>query len=159
VFLLLGGRGAGKTRTAAELVRYWVESGQARRVGLIGATAADYRGTMILGPSGILSISPPWFRPKFEPSKRRPTWPNGATAIRLSSEEPERARGLQFDRLWADELCAWAYPQRMFCPWSCSTFCSDAERRSRASRMARLPRSDLLREFEVLTLPALDFGV
>jgi hypothetical protein len=114
VFLLLGGRGAGKTRTAAELVRHWVESGQARYVGLVGATAADYRDTMILGPSGILSISPPWFRPRFEPSKRRLTWPNGAIAICLSSEEPERARGLQFDRLWADELCAWAYPERMW---------------------------------------------
>jgi hypothetical protein len=112
VFLLLGGRGAGKTRTAAELVRHWVETGQARRIGLIGATAADVRDTMIQGPSGILSISPPWSRPRFEPSKRRLSWPNGALAICLSSEEPERARGLQFDRLWADELCAWSYPQR-----------------------------------------------
>jgi hypothetical protein len=114
VFLLLGGRGAGKTRTAAELVRHWVETGQARRIGLIGATAADVRDTMIEGPSGIVSISPPWFLPRFEPSKRRLTWPNGAMAICLSSEEPERARGPQFDRLWADELCAWQYPQRMW---------------------------------------------
>jgi hypothetical protein len=114
VFLLLGGRGAGKTRTAAELVRHWVETGQAGRIGLIGATAADVRDTMIEGPSGILSISPPWCRPRFEPSKRRLTWPGGAIAICLSSEEPERARGLQFDRLWADELCAWQYPQRMW---------------------------------------------
>jgi hypothetical protein len=111
VFLLLGGRGAGKTRTAAELVRHWVETGQARRIGLIGATADDVRDTMLEGPSGILSISPPWSRPRFEPSKRRLSWPNGALAIGLSSAEPERARGLQFDRLWADELCAWAYPQ------------------------------------------------
>jgi phage terminase large subunit-like protein len=114
VFLLLGGRGAGKTRTAAELVRHWVETGLARRIGLIGATAADVRDTMIQGPSGILSISPPWALPRFEPSKRRLSWPNGALAICLSSEEPERARGLQFDRLWADELCAWSYPQRMW---------------------------------------------
>src|SRR6516162_5865545 len=103
VFLLLGGRGAGKTRTAAELVRHWVETGQARRIGLIGATADDVRDTMLQGPSGILSISPPWAMPKFEPSKRRLSWPNGAMAICLSSAEPERARGLQFDRLWADE--------------------------------------------------------
>jgi phage terminase large subunit-like protein len=114
VFLLLGGRGAGKTRTAAELVRHWVEGGQARRIGLIGATAADVRDTMIQGPSGILSISPPWLMPRFEPSKRRLSWPNGAVALCLSSEEPERARGLQFDRLWADELCAWSYPERMW---------------------------------------------
>src|SRR5262245_48068626 len=64
VFLLLGGRGAGKTRTAAELVRHWVETSQARRIGLIGATAADVRDTMIPGPSGILSISPPWALPR-----------------------------------------------------------------------------------------------
>src|SRR5439155_12915332 len=100
VFLLLGGRGAGKTRTAAELVRAWVETGQARRIGLIGATAADVRDTMIEGPSGILTISPPWCRPRYESSKRRLTWPSGALAICLSSEEPERARGLQFCRLW-----------------------------------------------------------
>ena len=113
-WLLLGGRAAGKTRTAAELVRHWAESGQARRIGLIAATAADYRDTMIQGPSGILTIAPPWNRPRFEPSKRRLTWPNGAIAICLSADQPERARGLQFDRLWCDELCAWPYPQRMW---------------------------------------------
>lgn len=113
-WLLLGGRAAGKTRTAAELVRHWAESGQARRIGLVAATAADYRDTMIQGPSGILAIAPPWNRPRFEPSKRRLTWPNGAVAICLSADQPERARGLQFDRLWCDELCAWQYPARMW---------------------------------------------
>jgi hypothetical protein len=113
-WLLLGGRAAGKTRTAAELVRHWAESGQARRIGLVAPTAADYRDTMIQGPSGILSIAPPWNRPKYEPSKRRLTWPNGAIAICLSADQPERARGLQFDRLWCDELCAWQYPSRMW---------------------------------------------
>jgi hypothetical protein len=113
VFLLLGGRGAGKTRTAAELVRHWVETGCARHVGLIGATAADVRDTMVQGPSGLLSIAPPWSRPRFEPSKRRLSWPNGAMAICLSSEEPERARGLQFDHIWADELCCLAAGTRV----------------------------------------------
>jgi hypothetical protein len=113
-WLLLGGRAAGKTRSAAELVRHWAESGQARRIGLVAPTAADYRDTMIQGPSGLLAIAPPWDRPKFEPSKRRLTWPNGAMAICLSADQPERARGLQFDRLWCDELCAWQYPQRMW---------------------------------------------
>lgn len=113
-WLLLGGRAAGKTRAAAELVRYWVESGQARRIGLVAPTAADYRDTMIQGPSGLLAVAPPWNRPRFEPSKRRLTWPNGAVAICLSADQPERARGLQFDRLWCDELCAWQYPARMW---------------------------------------------
>jgi phage terminase large subunit-like protein len=113
-WLLLGGRAAGKTRTAAELVRYWAESGKARRIGLVAPTAADYRDTMIQGPSGLLAIAPPWNRPRFEPSKRRLTWPNGAIAICLSADQPERARGLQFDHLWCDELCAWTYPSRMW---------------------------------------------
>jgi hypothetical protein len=113
-WLLLGGRAAGKTRSAAELVRHWVESGQARRIGLVAPTAADYRDTMIEGPSGLLAIAPPWNRPRFEPSKRRLTWPNGSVAICLSADQPERARGLQFDRLWCDELCAWQYPSRMW---------------------------------------------
>jgi len=113
-WLLLGGRAAGKTRTAAELVRHWAESGLASRIGLVAPTAADYRDTMIQGPSGILTIAPPWNRPRYEPSKRRLTWPNGAIAICLSADQPERARGLQFDRLWCDELCAWQYPQRMW---------------------------------------------
>ena len=82
----LGGRAAGKTRSAAELVRYWAESGQARRIGLVAPTAADYRDTMIQGPSGLLAIAPPWNRPRFEPSKRRLTWPNGAVAICLSAD-------------------------------------------------------------------------
>jgi hypothetical protein len=112
-WLLLGGRAAGKTRTAAEWVRDEVRRG-ARRIGLVAPTAADYRDTMIQGPSGLLAIAPPWDRPRFEPSKRRLTWPNGAVAICLSADRPERSRGLQFDRLWCDELCAWGYPQRMW---------------------------------------------
>src|SRR5262249_29145636 len=99
--LVGGGGGAATPGPAAARARPWGETGQARRIGLIGATAADVRDTMIQGPSGILSVSPPWSRPRFEPSKRRLSWPGGALAICLSSEEPERARGLQFARLWA----------------------------------------------------------
>ena len=128
-WLLLGGRAAGKTRSAAELVRHWAESGEARRIGLVAPTAADYRDTMIAGPSGLLAIAPPWNRPKFEPSKRRLTWPNGAIAICLSADQPERARGLQFDRLWCDELCAWSYPQRM---WETVLLCLRLGNRPRA---------------------------
>jgi hypothetical protein len=76
-WLLLMGRGAGKTRSAAEWVRHRVESGAARRLALVGATAADVRDTMVDGESGILAISPPWFRPRYEPTRRRLTWPNG----------------------------------------------------------------------------------
>ena len=128
-WLLLGGRAAGKTRTAAELVRRWAESGEARRIGLVAATAADYRDTMIQGPSGLLTIAPPWNRPRYEPSKRRLVWPNGAIALCLSADQPERARGLQFDRLWCDELCAWRHPRRM---WETVLLCLRLGERPRA---------------------------
>ena len=112
-WLLLMGRGAGKTRSAAEWVRHRVESGAARRIALVGATAADVRDTMVDGESGILAISPPWFRPRYEPSRRRLTWPNGARATTFSADEPDRLRGPQHDAAWLDELAAFRYPEAM----------------------------------------------
>jgi phage terminase large subunit-like protein len=109
-WLLLMGRGAGKTRAAAEWVRRRVESGAARRLALVGATAADVRDTMVDGESGLLAISPPWFRPRYEPTKRRLTWPNGARATTFSADEPDRLRGPQHDAAWLDELAAFRYP-------------------------------------------------
>lgn len=111
IWLLLAGRGAGKTRAAAEWVRSMVESGQARNVALVGATASDVRDTMVEGCSGLLSISSSWNRPTYEPSKRRITWLNGATATMFSSEEPDRLRGPNIDLAWADELGSWQNQQ------------------------------------------------
>ncbi len=74
---------------------------------LIAPTAADIRDVMVDGPSGLIHVAPPWSRPRFESSKRRVEWPNGARAVCLSGEEPERARGLNIDTLWADELACW----------------------------------------------------
>lgn len=111
VFLLLAGRGFGKTRSGAELVREWVERGQCRRLALVAPTAADARDVIVEGESGILAISPPWFMPVYEPSKRRLTWPNGAMATLYSADEPRRLRGPQHDGAWADELAAWQYPE------------------------------------------------
>jgi phage terminase large subunit-like protein len=109
-WLILAGRGFGKTRTGAEYVMARVTSGEARRIALIGPTAADVRDTMIeTGPGSILKNSPPWNMPHYEPSKRRLTWPNGATATSFSADEPERLRGPQFDTVWADELGAWRF--------------------------------------------------
>jgi phage terminase large subunit-like protein len=112
-WLLLMGRGAGKTRAAAEWVRLRVESGASRRLALVGPTAADVRDTMVEGDSGILAISPPWFRPEYQPSLRRLTWPNGARATTFSADEPERLRGPQHDAAWLDELASWRYPSAM----------------------------------------------
>lgn len=81
------------------------------RGALIGPTAADVRDVMVEGESGILAISPPWFRPVYEPSKRRLTWPNGAIATTYSADEPERLRGPQHSWAWCDELAAWRYPE------------------------------------------------
>ena len=99
------------TRTGAEWVRHLAESGEARRIALVAPTSTDARDVMIEGESGILSISPSWARPKYEPSKRRLTWPNGAIATAYSADEPERLRGPQHELAWVDELAAWRYPQ------------------------------------------------
>lgn len=107
-WLLLAGRGFGKTRTGAEWVRDQVQNHGRRRLCIISPTAADARDVVVEGESGILSISPPWFMPVFEPTKRRLTWPNGAIATLYSAEEPERLRGPQFDSAWLDEIAAWA---------------------------------------------------
>lgn len=111
IWLLLAGRGFGKSRTGAEFIREEVENGYRGRVHLIGPTAADVRDVMVEGDAGILAISPPWAMPKYEPSKRRLTWPNGAIGTTFSAEEPERLRGPQCGLLWGDEVGAWRFPE------------------------------------------------
>lgn len=111
VWLLLAGRGFGKTRTGAELVRARLGARQARRIALVAPTAADARDVMVEGESGLLAIAPPRDRPLYEPSKRRVTWPNGAVATLFSADEPGRLRGPQHDFAWCDELAAWRYPE------------------------------------------------
>jgi phage terminase large subunit-like protein len=111
IWLLLAGRGFGKTRTGAELIRARVAARTARRLALVAPTAADARGVMVEGESGILAISPWWDRPHYEPSKRQLTWPNGAIATFYSADEPERLRGPQHDAAWCDELTSWRYPE------------------------------------------------
>src|ERR1700726_2183153 len=107
VWAYVAGRGAGKTWAGARWVQHPVEGG-AMKVGcLIAPPAAEIRDVMVEGQSGLLAVAPPWCRPRFEPSKRRVVWPNGARAVCLSGEEPERARGLNVDTLWADELACW----------------------------------------------------
>jgi phage terminase large subunit-like protein len=108
VWLLLAGRGFGKTRSGAEWVRAQVSAGAAKRIALVAPTAADARDVMIEGESGLLAIAPSDDRPLYEPSKRRLSWPNGAVATLFSADEPERLRGPQFDAAWCDELAAWS---------------------------------------------------
>ncbi|MEQ8587657.1 MAG: terminase family protein [Thalassobaculaceae bacterium] len=109
VWLILAGRGFGKTRTGAEWVRELAESGRAGRIALVGETGADARDVMVEGESGLLACCPPWARPLYEPSKRRVTWPNGAAATCFSADDPDQLRGPQFDAAWADEIAKWRY--------------------------------------------------
>ena len=109
VWLLIAGRGFGKTRSGAEWVRARIEGGLARRVALVAPTASDAREVMIEGESGLVAIARAGFAPRYEPSRRRLVWPNGATATAFSAEEPERLRGPQHDAAWCDELAAWPY--------------------------------------------------
>jgi phage terminase large subunit-like protein len=109
-WLILAGRGWGKTRSGAEWVREQVESGRCRRFALVAETAADARNVMVEGESGILAISPPSFRPIYEPSKRLLTWPNGAVATTYSGDESNQLRGPQHDGAWADEPAKWKQP-------------------------------------------------
>lgn len=112
-WVCMGGRGAGKTRAGAEWVRAKVEGsgpgddGDARRVALIGETFDQVREVMIFGESGIMACTPPDRRPKWEATRRRLVWPNGAVAYAISAHEPEALRGPQFDLAWADELGKW----------------------------------------------------
>jgi phage terminase large subunit-like protein len=109
IWMYLAGRGAGKTRAAAEWVREEAKhttTGQ-RRFALVARTAADVRDVIVEGESGIMNVSPPSERPLYEPSKRRLTWPNGNTATCFTADEPDSLRGPQFTHAWGDEVAAW----------------------------------------------------
>jgi phage terminase large subunit-like protein len=109
IWLFLGGRGAGKTRSGAEWIAAEAASGRMRRIGLIGATRADARAVMVEGESGLLAVTP---GVTFEPSNNRLIWPGGKRiATLLSAEEPDSFRGHQFDGIWGDEFAKWREPQ------------------------------------------------
>ena len=120
VWLVMGGRGAGKTRTGAEWVRGLAlglpgfSHAPVGRIALVGETAADVRDVMIEGVSGLLAIHARDERPTWEPSRRRLAWPNGATAQTFSAEDPESLRGPQFECAWLDELAKWRHAEETF---------------------------------------------
>ncbi|MDP1912638.1 DNA-packaging protein [Brevundimonas sp.] len=106
-WLVLGGRGGGKTRAGAEWVADRARAGG--RIALVGQSLHDVREVMIEGPSGVRAL--PRYglggRPRWEASRRRLVWPNGAVGMAFSAEDPESLRGPQFGAAWADEWCAW----------------------------------------------------
>jgi phage terminase large subunit-like protein len=119
-WLILAGRGFGKTRVGAETVRKWVcgdsplSPGRCSRIALVAETAADARDVMVLGESGILACHPKDFRPEWSPTNRCLTWPNGAKAWTYNATEPDQLRGPQHDGAWTDELAKFRYAQEIW---------------------------------------------
>lgn len=109
-WLILAGRGFGKTRTGAETVRAWIESGRAKRVCLLAHTLDEGRAVMVEGNSGLLSVCPPWNRPIFKADQNQLVWPSGAIATLYSALSYEKLRGPQFDGAWVDELAKFPSP-------------------------------------------------
>ena len=134
-WVILGGRGAGKTRAGAEWVRSMVEGprprdrGRASRLALVGETHEQVREVMIFGDSGIMTCSPPDRRPEWIAGRRMLVWPNGATAMAVSAHDPEVLRGPQFDGAWVDELAKWKKGQEA---WDMLQFCLRLGERPRA---------------------------
>ena len=125
-WLILGGRGSGKTRSGAEWVRGLAlgkppfAARPVTRIALVGETLQDARAVMIDGPSGLLAIHPAAERPAYNASRRELVWPNGAVAQLFSADDPESLRGPQFGAAWADELAKW---RRADEAWDMLQFC------------------------------------
>lgn len=119
-WLILAGRGFGKTRVGAETIRSWVcgdtplSKGRYNRIALVAETAADARDVIVEGESGLLAIHPKDFRPVYEKTNRKLTWPNGAVAFTYNATEPDQLRGPQHDAAWIDELAKFKYVQETF---------------------------------------------
>ena len=115
LWLMLGGRGAGKTRTGSEWIRGIAlglpdfSVAPMGRIALIGETFSDARNVMVEGPAGILAVHARHERPTWSPSLRKLEWPNGAVAHVFSAEDPDSLRGPQFEAAWADELAKWKH--------------------------------------------------
>lgn len=107
VWMLLAGRGFGKTRTGAEWVRAFAEATPGARIALVAASLYEARQVMVEGESGLLAIAPAARRPDYESSLRRLTWPNGAVATLYSAAEPDSLRGPEHAAAWCDEIAKW----------------------------------------------------
>lgn len=133
-WLVMGGRGAGKTRTGAEWVRGLAlglspyADRPVGRIAIVATTMQDLREVMVEGVSGLLAIHPNRERPVWSASRRRLEWPNGAIAQGFSAEEPESLRGPQFEAAWCDELGKWTYAEAAFDQLQFSLRLGDAPR-------------------------------
>lgn len=107
LWLVMAGRGFGKTRAGAEWVRAVAEEDAGARIALVAASLHEARSVMVEGESGLMAVCPPGIRPRYEPSLRRIVWPNGAQALLYSAAEPEALRGPQHSHAWCDEIAKW----------------------------------------------------
>ncbi|MBO9669961.1 MAG: DNA-packaging protein [Sphingobium sp.] len=108
-WLIMAGRGFGKTRAGAEWVRGVAEHDGAARIALVGASLHDARSIMVEGESGLLAVAPADWRPQWLPSLRELRWPNGARAQIFGAADPETLRGPQHSHGWADEIGKWPH--------------------------------------------------
>ncbi len=109
IWVIMAGRGFGKNWTGANwLINEHIQK-RAKNSAIIAATSADLRRFCIDGPSGILALAPPWFRPEYKPATSKLIWPDGAITSLFTSEIPDRLRGPNLDKVWCDELAAWRY--------------------------------------------------
>ena len=113
-WLILGGRGAGKTRAGAEWVRSIAAGDPRARIALIGETEHEAREVMVEGVSGVLAVHPQHARPQWIATRRRLQWRNGAVAQVFSAEDPESLRGPQFSAAWCDELAKWRHAEATY---------------------------------------------
>ena len=110
VWLIMGGRGSGKTRTGAEFILEKEREG-CRRMALVAETENDGRKIMVEGEAGLLACAPPDNRPEYHPEKRELIWPSGARADLYSGDSPDQLRGPAHDAAWLDEFAKWKNPQ------------------------------------------------
>ena len=119
VWLLMGGRGSGKTRGAAEYITELVRADPGCRIALVGATPGDARDVMVEGPSGVCNVGHPDERPTYEPSKRAVYWPNGSQASVYSAYDPGHLHGPEHHYAWCDEIAVWKIPKSQdMNPWT-----------------------------------------
>jgi len=118
-WLILAGRGFGKTRSGAEFVRERVESGAVKSIALVGPDLADIRRYMVGGQkgkerngSGLLDVFPPWHRPDFKEQKGEIHFHTGAVAYLCSAEDKE-LRGANLSLIWGDEPIKWPNAQAL----------------------------------------------
>lgn len=113
-WLILAGRGFGKTRTGSETIRQWVKEGHYKRIALVGASIQEVQKIMIEGESGLLAVHPPAEAPTFYPTQRKLIWPNGAVAQLYGAEYYEQLRGPQFDFAWIDEFAKFRNAEQLW---------------------------------------------